>query len=142
MKILLFFLVLFNFAFSKARAREHITYLDFALMGKEQRREVIKMVQNFYTTTEDYQNYVEIDQKLKNNKTKKRTTFMQHIYNQFVAYAGTTRYDENERHTCFYGGWISQYYVNKSNTQKTGRRYPVCANPINVLVSQSKCPHL
>jgi hypothetical protein len=109
MKLILFITLLLNSFLSLASAREHITYLDFVTMEKADQREVIKMIQDFNTTSESVQNYYIFKAK----GLKKKTTFINTIFNQFRAYAGTNGFDEPERNTCFYGGWLSQFYVNK-----------------------------
>jgi len=133
MKILLAFTLLINCTLTLATAREHITYVDFVLLEQEQKREVIKLVQDYFLTSENVQNYIEFEEKNK-SQSKKRTSFTKYLYNQFVAYAGTDSNDD-VRKSCFYGGWISQYYINKSNTQKHGAKFPVCANPMRLSYS-------
>jgi hypothetical protein len=128
MKIFLFLILILNSSLGLAIAREHITYVDFVNLDKANQREVIKMVQTFYTTSENIQNYYIFESK----KLKKKTTFINKVLNHFRAYADEAEGAAAERQTCFYGGWLSQYYVNKSNTERTGRRYPVCANPVRL----------
>lgn len=132
MKLFLLITLLINSTLSLAIAREHITYIDFVTMDKESQREVIKMIQNYYTTSENVQNYYIF----KNRKLDKKTTFLDLIFNQFIAHADENGFDEPERFTCFYGGWLSQIYINKSSFRKTGDRNPVCANPARLSYSQ------
>lgn len=137
MKYLLSTILLIISAQSIARAGEQITYFDFVMMEKEQKREVIKLVQKYSAQAEYIQNYVLKE----SSKKKKRTSYVDFFLNQFKAYAGTTEHDEPERKTCFYGGWLSHSYVNADYTRRNdGVRVGLCANPARLNYNAASDP--
>tara|TARA_B100001971_G_C18268046_1_gene596679 strand:+ start:117115 stop:120090 length:2976 start_codon:yes stop_codon:yes gene_type:complete len=137
MKYLLSTILLIISAQSIARAGEQITYFDFVMMEKEQKREVIKLVQKYSAQAEYIQNYVLKE----SSKKKKRTSYVDFFFNQFKAYAGTTEHDEPERKTCFYGGWLSHSYVNTEYTKNNdGVRVGLCANPARLNYNAASDP--